>query len=120
MTSRSEATLSSSELCPPSSLRAPRKSLSGARWLALPIECSFHKRAPQTRAGVSTGKVSVGGCTFQGETLWALVWERGSFRGLCAPSLAVSSGSLFTAALGTPRSSLASRNPMDSAQPLED
>lgn len=41
MTSRSEATLSSSELCSPPSLRAPRKSLSGARWLALLLSAHF-------------------------------------------------------------------------------
>ena len=119
MTSTSEATLNSSELFSPPSHRVPVKAcLEHDGWLCL-LSAHFTRGLLRQVLVCLLGKCLWGGCTFQGETLWALVWERGSCRGLRAPSLTVSSGSLFTAALGTPRRSLESRNPMDSAQPLE-
>ena len=92
--------------------------MSGAQGLALPAGSAFHRKAPQTSAGMSLGKQALAGRQREqhtpGKGTLGVQIRGCSFVG--APSLTVSSGSLFTAALQALRNSLASRDPTDSAQ----
>lgn len=75
MTPSSETTLKFFGTLFSSQLPPLRKSLSGAQGLALPAGSAFHKKAPQTSAGVSLGKQSLAGRqreqgTLQGREPW--------------------------------------------------
>lgn len=119
MTLSNEATLSSSELFSHPSCHLSGKACLGPRGWHCLRGVRFTRRLLRQVLVCLWGKnLWRGGGGSRAHSregnLGVQIWGCGSFVG--APSLTVSSGSFLTAALRAPRSSLASRGPMDLAQ----
>ena len=119
MTPSSEAILSSSELFShPSCHLSGKACLGPSGWHCLWGVCFTRRLLRQVLVCLWGKSLQRGGGGSRAHSregnLGVQIRGCGSFVG--APSLTVSSGSLFTAALWAPRSSLARRDPMDLAQ----